>query len=306
MAWADRQLPLEDEVFLDHVGFFVADMDEAARGFERLGFTVSEQNTHYNANAAGELVPAGTVNRLITFGAGYLEVLAASADTPLAAQLREALRRYPGLHLIAFGHADVGALEPDIRAAGIELQPTVNLRRPIETPEGEAIVAFTVLRAAPGAMAEGRVQFCQHLTPEHVWRPGMSDHANAVDALTEMLIVAEDVGETVRRYERFARRAAQPEGGAAVIELDRGRLSVVDSAAAERLLPDLEIPSLPYCAAVSLRSTDLDRTRATLARNGVVPVLDRNGLVVVGPGDGLGACMLFAADGEASAPSVLR
>lgn len=306
MAWVDRQLPQSGEVFLDHVGFFVADMDAAARGFERLGFTVSEQNTHFNANAAGELVPAGTVNRLITFGAGYLEVLAASADTPLAAQLRQALQRYPGLHLIAFGHADVSALEPEIRSAGIELQPTVNLRRPIETPEGEAIVAFTVLRAAPGAMAEGRVQFCQHLTPEHVWRPGMSDHANAVDALTEMLIVAEDVGATVRRYERFARRPGKSEDGAAVIELDRGRLSVVDGATAKRLLPDVEIPSLPYCAGVALRSTDLDRTRAALARSGVSPVLDRDGIVAVGPADGLGAWVLFTADTERPALTALR
>lgn len=293
MGWVDRQLPERDEVFLDHVGFFVENMDEAARRFGRLGFTVSEQNTHFNANEAGELVPAGTVNRLITFRAGYLEVLAASSDTPLADQLRRLLQRYQGLHLIALGHADVAAIEPRIRAEGLELQPIVSLRRPIETPEGEVTVGFTVLRTAPGVMAEGRVQYCQHLTPEHVWRPGMSDHANAAEALTEMLIVAEDVEETVRRYERFSLRPARREDGAAVIELHRGRLLIADADVAIRKLPGMSIPSLPYCAAITLRSSDLDRTAKVLAANDVEAVQRFPGQLAIGPGDGLGAWILF-------------
>lgn len=293
MRWVDRQLPERDEVFLDHVGFFVENMDEAARRFERLGFSVSEQNTHFNANEAGELVPAGTVNRLITLRAGYLEVLAASSDTPLADQLRRSLQRYQGLHLIALGHADVAAIEPRIRAEGLELQPTVSLRRPIETPEGEATVGFTVLRTAPGVMAEGRVQYCQHLTPEHVWRSGMSDHANAAEALTEMLIVAQDVEETVRRYERFSLRPASHENGAAALELDRGRLLISSTDVAAGRLPGLRIPSLPYCAAVTLRSSDLDRTAQVLAANGVEPVKQLPGLLTIGPEDGLGAWIIF-------------
>src|SRR5690606_29486242 len=175
-------------------------MDEAARRFERLGFTVSEQNTHFNANEAGELVPAGTVNRLITFRAGYLEVLAASSDTPLADQLRRSLQRYRGLHLIALGHADVAAIEPRIRAVGLELQPIGSMRRPIHTPEVAANLYITMLRFAHGVLAPGRLQYSLHLTPEHVRRPGMRDHANAAEALTEMLMVAEDVEENVRRY----------------------------------------------------------------------------------------------------------
>lgn len=293
MGWIDRQLPERDEVFLDHVGFFVENMDEAALLFERLGFAVSEQNTHFNANEAGELVPAGTVNRLITLRSGYLEVLAASSDTPLADQLRRSLERYQGLHLIALGHADVAALEPRIRAGGLDLQPAVSLRRPIETPEGEATVGFTVLRTAPGAMAEGRVQYCQHLTPQHVWRPRMSDHANAAEALTEMLIVAQDVEETVRRYERFSLRPASQEDGAAVIELDRGRLLIASADAAARKLPGLSIPSLPYCAAVTLRSADLDQTAQVLAANGVDPVQRLPGQLTIGPEDGLGAWIIF-------------
>src|SRR3546814_9030425 len=95
----ERQLPSADEVFLDHVGFFVPDIDAAALTFERLGFAVQPRNTHYNAAPDGTLVPAGTVNRLITTSIGYIEILAATSDTPLAAQLRAGLDRYTGMHL---------------------------------------------------------------------------------------------------------------------------------------------------------------------------------------------------------------
>ena len=64
-----KQLPAGDELFLDHVGYFLADLEGAAARFERLGFTVSPVNIHYNS-ADGELVRSGTANRLITFEAG--------------------------------------------------------------------------------------------------------------------------------------------------------------------------------------------------------------------------------------------
>ncbi len=62
--WADRQLPQGNEVFLDHVGYFVADLEAAGAQFERLGFRVSLTNVQTNADANGEqavrhLQPAG-------------------------------------------------------------------------------------------------------------------------------------------------------------------------------------------------------------------------------------------------------
>lgn len=294
MVWVERRLPQDDELFLDHVGWFVPDLDAARAAMERLGFAVSPQNVHYNADAGGNLVPAGTVNRLVTPALGYLEFLAASGGTPLADQLRAALARHAGLHLIAFGHADLHGMERRLAAAGVPLQPTVRLRRPLDTPEGRRTAAFTVLRAAPGSMPEGRVQYCAHETPELVWQPGLTEHANAVDALSDMLLVCADLGETVRRYERFTRRAAQDEGdGRAALRLDRGRLTFATVAAAERLLPDFAAPSLPFGAAVALRSRDLEATRAVLQRNRIRPARDMGDIVIVGPEDGLGAWIVF-------------
>ena len=49
--WADRQLPVGDDVFLDHVGIFTADLGAAGAQLSRLGFAVSPVNLQQNADA---------------------------------------------------------------------------------------------------------------------------------------------------------------------------------------------------------------------------------------------------------------
>ena len=51
--WTERQLPQRGEVFIDHVGYFVADLDAAGAQLERLGFRVSLVNVQTNADAKG-------------------------------------------------------------------------------------------------------------------------------------------------------------------------------------------------------------------------------------------------------------
>ena len=107
--WIGRQLPRDEEVFLDHAGYFVADLDAAGTQLERLGFRVSLTNVQTNADAKGALKPSGTSNRLAKLKFGFLEMLAATHDTPLADQFRQQIARYSGLHLIALSHDDIPA-----------------------------------------------------------------------------------------------------------------------------------------------------------------------------------------------------
>src|SRR5262249_47712530 len=83
-TWIDRQLPQRDEVFIDHVGYFVADLDAAGAQLERFGFRVSLSNVQTNADARGALKPSGTSNRLPRRQRGILPVPPAAPDTPPA------------------------------------------------------------------------------------------------------------------------------------------------------------------------------------------------------------------------------
>ncbi|MFN4090373.1 MAG: VOC family protein [Alphaproteobacteria bacterium] len=299
-ATEDRQLPRGDEVFLDHVGFFVPDMDAAARTFERLGFAVQPQNTHFNAGPDGGLVPAGTANRLITTRIGYLEILAATLDTPLAAQLRAGLARYTGLHLVALGHADVPAQETRLRAAGMRTQPAVRLRRPLDALPDRPLAGFHVLRTEAGVMPEGRVQYCGHETPDRVWLPDWLDHANGAEALTDFLIVAADPDEAAGRFALFAGRPANTEpGGLRAVRLDRGRLTLCGAQTAAGLLPGFRAPALPFEAGLALRVADPAHTLAFLRGRGVAATEPARGIVHVPPAEAMGAHMLFHAHRDA-------
>jgi hypothetical protein len=297
MVWVDRQLPIGDEVFLDHVGYFVADLDSAGQRLERLGFAVSPVNLQQNADARGELRPSGTSNRLARLRRGFIEMLAATHDTPLADQLKQALARYTGLHLIALSHCDVPAQRERLQRLGLAMQDVVNLRRHVRVQGALREVRWSVLRPQPGVMPEGRVQFAYCHTPELTWPdPAQPDAGsgptNGADGLTDILVCVADRHGVAERFGRFAGRRPIHDGAFAIVPLDRGRWVFIEPRDAE-VLPRFNLPALPFMAGQALRSVDLRRTRDALAKAGIQPAFSSDTLVCLAPDDGLGSYLLF-------------
>jgi hypothetical protein len=288
------------EVFLDHVGWFVRDMAVAGQMFERLGFVLTPYVEHRNATARGGSEPAGTANRCAMLERGYLEILTAvpGSETPLAAQLRAAIARYQGVHLMAFTGADAEIERARLAAAGFDPQPVINLRRSIALEGGgEGIAAFSVVRTPPPLMPEGRIQFLAQKTPDLVWQSGLIARDNAIEALTGILVVAVDVAEAAARFGRFTGRNARPTpDGGAVILLERGRIAF---AGLRRATTHSDWASLtpPFMASVALRSHDLGVTRSYLARRGIQFVTDAADHLVIHPTDAAGTELVIHAEG---------
>jgi len=257
------------DIVLDHVGLFVSDMAAAETQFERLGFTLTPFTWQMTPGGQDQPRPTGTANRCAMLGEGYLEILTAVADTPLADQLRRAAGRYEGLHLIAFGVDDPVTIHAHLAEQGFAPQPVIAMTRPVTAGGRSGHAAFTLVRVAPEAMPEGRIQCLRHETPEMVWLPEVMTHANAAGALTGVLLCVQDPAAAAERYARFTNRPATVEDGITRVRLDRGRLDFVSPEAIGRLLPDVECPSLPYMAAVSLRTERFERTLAHLREAGV-------------------------------------
>lgn len=300
LTWTDRQLPIGDEVFLDHVGFFVPDLAEAGQRLERLGFAVSPINLQQNADSKGELRPSGTSNRLARLRRGFIEVLAATHDTPLADQLKQSLTRYAGLHLIALAHCDVPAQRKRLHKAGLPMQEVVHLRRHVRANDELREVRWSVLRPEAGVMPEGRVQFAYCHTPELTWPDDGPLPVNGADGLTDMLLCVADPDAVAERFGRFAGRSPVREDAFATVPLDRSRLVFVAPHDAERV-PRFHLPALPYMAGQALRSVDLRRTRDVLAEAGIEPAFANDRLVCVAADDALGSMLLFH-DPSVSAP----
>jgi Glyoxalase-like domain len=296
----DRRLPAGDEVFLDHVAHFVADADAAARALAQAGFTTTPQSIQVNPGAGGEPPqPVGTGNVTAMLDRGYIEFLFKTADTPLAKQFDTAMARYRGLHLVAFAVADAAGTHARLATAGFALQPVVDMRRPVETPDGAGIAAFSIVRPQPGEMPEGRIQALTHHTESTVWQERWLAHRNSATGLLDVVIVEPDVGEAASRFARFLSRPAAFDRYGQSITLDRGRVQFMSSLMLAESLPGLEIPALPFICAYGIAARSLAATAACLDAGGSAFTRRPGCLVAPFPaalGDG---CWAFVEDAAA-------
>jgi len=266
----DRQLPLGDEIFLDHIAHFVLDREAARAALARAGFAPTPVSIQVSPDpAGGPPQPTGTGNVTAMFARGYIEILFQTADTPLGRELAAALARHPGLHLAAFAVADAAAAHRRLGEAGFRMQPLVSMQRPADTEQGTDIAACTIARLVPGQMPEGRIQVLTHRTERTVWQPRWLDHPNGARALIALTIAVADADEAAARFARFTGRpAARCEGGQS-IALDRGRLELVTAAAFSRRFPELTIPSLPFMGACTIEVESVAAAEAVLRRGGI-------------------------------------
>jgi glyoxalase-like protein len=264
-AEVDHQLPQGEEIFLDHVGHFVADREAASHALARCGFAPTPVSIQVNPDGT----PTGTGNVCAMFARGYIEVLFKTAATPLAAELDISMARYPGVHLAAFAVAHAAKALARLGAAGFALRPLVHFQRPVDTEAGPATAAFTVARVERGAMAEGRIQILTHHTEDAVWQRRWLVHRNGARGLTSAVIVVADVAEAAARFERFTARPALTINAGAVVALDRGRVELVSRAAFDAALPEITVAGLPFIGAYGIAVASLDATEALLSRAGL-------------------------------------
>src|SRR5262245_38418760 len=264
-AEVDRQLPLGEQIFLDHVGHFVPDREAASRALARSGFMPTPVSIQVNPDGT----PTGTGNVCAMFARGYIEVLFKTAARPLAAELDNSMARYPGVHLAAFAVADATKAHARLGAAGFALRPLVHFQRPVGTETGPATAAFTVARVERGAMAEGRIQILTHHTEDAVWQKRWLAHPNGARGLVSVVIAVADVEEAAARFVRFTGRRASSTHSGQVVALDRGRVELVSRAAFEAMLPEIAIPGLPFIGAYGIAVASLDAAEASLSRAGL-------------------------------------
>jgi len=176
MNLAERQKPSPGDLVLDHVSHFVKDLEAAARLLEKLGFIVTPLSAQ---RVDGR--PAGTSNRCVMLEQGYVELLASRPDR--------------GLRLACFGTPDAAAEHRRLADHGFAPLPLVNLSRKIDD---RFLARFKVVRA-DGKMPEGRIQYVQHLTPQHLWQKRYVNEFR----LEGIFVAARDPVAAAARWARF-------------------------------------------------------------------------------------------------------
>jgi hypothetical protein len=255
----NRQLPLGDEIFLDHVAHFVRDANAASDALVRCGFAPTPISIQASPGPSGSTKPTGTGNITVMFERGYTEILFKTSDTPLSHELDTAIERYAGMHLAAFAVADAAKSHQRLATEGFRVRDLINMSRPVETETGPDKAAFTIARVEPGVMPEGRIQMLTHHTEQAVWQKRWLTHPNGTIGLIDVVIAVADVEEAAQRFSRFTGCAATrtPSGAGALIRLDRGGINLVSHELAAERLPELTFPTLPFMIGYALRVKSL-------------------------------------------------
>ncbi|WP_413728172.1 VOC family protein [Sodalis sp. RH19] len=225
-------LPLDHLVINTHFA-----TERAAQWFRALGFTLTPRGYH----------SLGSINYLMMFADRYLEIVGLPTD---GGRLRQELLDSPaGIDGLVFATRDAGGTARALADAGFALQPIQDFSREVASGDEHGLARFTTVRLAAGTFPAGRVYFCQHHTPEWVWRPEWLSHENQVQSITGLTVISGDVEHCGRQYRRLG---------------DTGRdfaLHIADYAAFARRFDGLPLPAAgrEMFAAVHFLGGDLAR-----------------------------------------------
>jgi catechol 2,3-dioxygenase-like lactoylglutathione lyase family enzyme len=161
---------------LDHIVIDVRDrIDEAFERFTALGFHLTPRGHH----------TLGSSNHLAVFAADYLELLGFGAG----GAARPEIERFPiGLNGLVFKAEDAESVYRHARAAGLPIQPVQSFSRPVSLAGETRNARFRTTRLDPKEVPMGRVYFCEHRTPELVWRPEWQVHPNGARAIARVVV----------------------------------------------------------------------------------------------------------------------
>jgi catechol 2,3-dioxygenase-like lactoylglutathione lyase family enzyme len=202
---------------LDHVVVDVRDrMDEAAATYRALGFQLTPRGYH----------TLGSMNHLAMFATDYLELLGFGAG----GASRPELAPFPiGLNGVVFKTDDADTIHDHAQGAGLPILPVQAFSRPVELDGKKQDAKFRTTRLDPSKIAMGRVYFCEHLTPELVWRPDWQHHQNGARAISRVVVATPDPHRTGGLFGGLFGDAAVREG--------EGRCTVAAGTARVELMP---------------------------------------------------------------------
>ncbi len=287
------QVPQSDQLCVDHVAHYVEDIDQTSQYLSSMGFTLTPFSVQsHKVKPSSALEPAGAGNRCVMLKQGYIELLTPIGTTPIANQLRSGIKRYIGIHLLAIGTST--PLEDHARLVKENFTPLepVSLQRKIETETTDETAHFKVIRVPQGTMAEGRIQFCHHLTPNFLWQNRWTQHANHAIAISDIIFCVEDPQEAAERYARYTGLPSISRKNSICITTNRGSLIFVTASTFSYKL-GINPPTLPWIAGYIIKTCDQSATLNYLKNSGIPYQSLKNKRLLVSLPQKLGGHIIF-------------
>jgi hypothetical protein len=207
-----------------------------------------------------------------------------------------------GLDRIAFAVSDVDESVAALRDSGYRLRGPLDLRRPLELPDGEVEPRFRIVHfEQPDATPGFQGFICHHETPE-ITRgdPSWLEHANGVTSIASTTIVVDDPEALAEGWQRLIGPGSTVltdntltvhSGDHAMIFVTPDHLAVMFPTVA-----DLATRRPPFIAAATFRVRDAAATASYLSSQDIPARRDREGGLQVPPDHAHGVIVAFEQD----------
>ncbi|MDF3838171.1 VOC family protein [Cupriavidus basilensis] len=258
---------------LDHAVMVCPDLDAAAQAWRRFGFTLTPRGHH----------SLGSQNHCVMLARDYLELLHVTVPSPTRRYYWDAQQAGAGCAALSCKSGDAFSAAAQLRGGGWHTSDPIEFSRPVRLDDGTerpATFRVTAIDDAPGA----RFFFCEHQTPELLWRPEWTTHANGATGIATMfLVVAPALVEAAGRAyaELTGGEMTQLSDHICSLALDGATLVVTTPQALAAATGTGHVRrAVPGYAAIRLRTGDLAAAREGW-RAACVDALD------LGPGESL-------------------
>jgi hypothetical protein len=242
---------------LDHIVIDVRDeIDRAAERFRGLGFQLTPRGQH----------TLGSQNHLAMFATDYLELLGFGTGGTARAEIQS----FPaGLNGLVFKAEDADEIYRHAVAAGLAMLPVQAFSRPVTLAGATRDARFRTARLDPAGVPMGRVYFCEHLTPELVWRAEWQAHPNGAEAIARVVVATPEPERSAALFEAlFGGPAVTAAAGRVTVAAGTARVELVTPAAVAAEFGDAAARPLgrrEYLAAAEFRVGSLPQTARALA-----------------------------------------
>jgi hypothetical protein len=161
----------------DHLVITARDrMDQASALFNSFGFNLTPLSQHN----------LGSCNRLAILDNSYIELLGWEPGSP---SVRKEIAEEPyGLNALVFRTANADISYESLKNLGFSPNPVQDLSRPVEIGKETKQAMFKAVRFANQPIPGIRLYFCEHLTPQYVWREEDMRHQNTLSTLKEIVL----------------------------------------------------------------------------------------------------------------------
>lgn len=246
---------------IDHALIYVNDLERARETYERLGFALTARGHH---------AVFGTGNHLAVFHADYLELLGIETPGPENVFVQHALARSEGLSAVALATRNAHADAARLRKLASSEPEAMELSRPVRIGGRIEEARFRIARVQPALCPLAPLFYCEHLTPELVWRKECQTHPNGVTGVRCAVFTSADAVDMADAYVRlFGPAVAALPGDGFRVTLGTHHLEFVTPAALARRLPRSDLLPRPTGSLLEFRVQHLHRCMRWLSDSSV-------------------------------------